>query len=79
MASLLGGDFALERRDPLPRYRYDDELSDADETVRLPCADRTMTDLVPPHPDVVAWLVRSEAITLDAIDDSDLWAFGRRR
>ena len=76
MASSMGGDFALERPDPLPRYEL--ELSDADDTARLPSADRTVTDLVPPHPDVVAWLTRCDAEPLDAAEgDSDLDLFAR--
>lgn len=56
---------------------YETDRIDPDQTTRLPAADRTITDLVPPHPELAAWLARSEAITLDAIEESDLWIFSR--
>jgi hypothetical protein len=50
MASASGGDFAIDRNDRLPQW-------DADATNKLPSADETIKDLVPPHPDVIEWLL----------------------
>jgi len=59
MASSCGGDFALERNDPLPQW-------DADETLKLPSADETIKDFVPPWAELLLDL-DSRLTLLDAM------------
>lgn len=56
MAS-IGGDFAFEGYEPLSPFAVG--VSDADATQRLPAADRTLTDLVPVHEEVAAWIAEA--------------------